>query len=227
MFNGRHTIEIVALVSGSRNTPVWCMIYDELVYEHEADIFANQQKFVKSLSLHEVFMANLEAGNDDQLIIRDLVQSYGLEIGTKKAPCVICAVSTLEQIYQKYGYHTLSRGLRLCIGTWEGNMNSFSANILNAISKLIAVFGDQLNDEVFKEKVGAISVKQLVRTAKERHAGSMGYAEAMLIEYNGKKKNPAQRLSMNKLHARGPSIFSGLEDSPASDDDWSAEENAE
>ena len=106
-------------------------------------------------------------------------------------------------------------------------MNSFSANILNAIAKLIAVFGDQLNDEIFKEKVGAISVKQLVRTAKECRAGSMGHAEAMLIEYNGKKKNPAQRLSMNKLHARGSSIFSGLEDSVSSDEDWAAEEDYE
>ena len=40
VFNGQHTIEIVALVSGSRETPVWCMVYDDLVYEHEADIFA-------------------------------------------------------------------------------------------------------------------------------------------------------------------------------------------
>lgn len=223
--NNKFTIEIVALVSGSRDTPVWCMIYDELEYEHEADIFANQQKFVKPLSPYEVFLANLEAGNDDQLIIRDLVESYGLEIGTKKAPCVICAVSTLEQIYQKYGYHTLSRVLRLSIGTWEGDMNSFSANILNGITKLISVFGDQLNDEIFKEKVGAISVKQLVRTAKERHAGSMGYAEAMLIEYNGKKKNPAQRLSMNKLHARESSIFSGLSDLEEQEDSADEEDD--
>ena len=43
VFNGQHTIEIVALVSGSRDTPVWCMIYDDLCYKHEADIFANQQ----------------------------------------------------------------------------------------------------------------------------------------------------------------------------------------
>ena len=131
VFNGQHTIEIVALVSGSRDTPVWCMIYDELVYEHEADIFANQQKFVKRLSPYEVFTANLEAGNDDQLIIRDLLESYGLSLGTRKAPCVICAVTTLEQIYQTHGYHMLSRVLRLCAGTWEGDENSFSANILN------------------------------------------------------------------------------------------------
>lgn len=227
VFNGQHTIEIMALVSGSRDTPVWCMIYDDLVYEHEADIFANQQKFVKPLQPYEVFMANIEAGNDDQLIIRDLVESYGLSIGIRKAPCVICAVSTLELIYQKYGYHVLSRVLRLCVGTWEGDMNSFSANIINGITKLISVFGDQLNDEVFKEKIGAISIKQLVRIAKERHAGSMGYAEAMLIEYNGKKKNPAQRLSINKLHARESSIFSGLEDSVHTDDDLDSDNNIE
>ena len=69
VFNGQHTIEIVALVSGSRETPVWCMIYDDLSYEHEADIFANQQKYVKALSPYEVFVANIEAGNDQQLII--------------------------------------------------------------------------------------------------------------------------------------------------------------
>ena len=149
VFNGQHTIEIVALVSGSRDTPVWCMIYDELVYEREADIFANQQKYVKSLSPYEVFMANIEAENDDQLIIRDLVESYGLSIGTRKAPCVICAVSTLEQIYQKYGYHALSRVLRLCIGTWEGDMNSFSSFLssdssLCIISSLRAISAERV-----------------------------------------------------------------------------------
>lgn len=227
VFNGQHTIEIIALVSGSRDTPVWCMIYEELVYEHEADIFANQQKYVKPLLPYEVFMANLEAGNDDQLIIKDLVESYGLEIGIRKAPCVICAVSTLEQIYQKYGYHTLSRVLRLCVGTWEGDRNSFSANILNAVAKLISVFGEQLNDEIFKEKVGAISVKQLARTAKDRHAGSMGYAEAMLIEYNAKRKSPALRLSISKLHARESSIFSGLDDEGTEELDWPVDDDQE
>ena len=78
VFNGQHTIEIIALVSGSRETPVWCMIYDDLVYAHEADIFANQQKYVKPLLPYEIFMANVEAGNDKQLIIKELVESYSL-----------------------------------------------------------------------------------------------------------------------------------------------------
>ena len=202
VFNGQHTIEIVALVSGSRDTPVWCMIYDELEYENEADIFANQMKYVKPLSPYEIFMANIEAGNQDQLMIRDLIQSYGMTIGTQKVPGVICAISTIEGIYQKYGYQTLSRTLRLCIATWEGDVASFGANILKAIAKLIVTYKDELDDEIFKEKVGTVSIKTLTRIAKDRRPGTMGFAEAMILEYNGKKKFSPHRLSINKLYVR-------------------------
>ncbi len=203
VFNGQHTIEIVALVSGSRETPVWCMIYDDLSYEHEADIFANQQKYVKALSPYEVFVANIEAGNDQQLIIRDLVESYGLKIGNTKNAGEIVAVSTLESIFSKYGYHVLDHVLRLCIATWEGESNSFSANILNALARLIVVYGEQLNDETFKEKLGLLSIKQLIRKAKDRRPGAMGVAEVMVLEYNGRKKTASQhRLQIQKLYSK-------------------------
>ncbi len=200
VFNGQHTIEIVALVSGSRETPVWCMIYDDLSYEHEADIFANQMKFVKGLKPYEVFMANIEAGNHDQLIIKEIVESFGLEIGLRKSPGVISAVSTLEMIYQKYGIHVLRRTLRICVGTWEGDCDSFTANILKAIAKLIVTYNKSLDDEEFKDKIGALTPKILSRSARERRPGSMGFAEMMVITYNGKKKNKAFRLSINKLY---------------------------
>ncbi len=202
VFNGQHTIEIVAMKSGSRDTPVWCMIYDDLNYEHEADIFANQMKYVKPLMPYEVFNANLEAGNPDQLMINRIVESYGMEIGQKKSANTITAVSTIEAIYKKYGYHTLDRVIRLCIGTWEGEVNSFSANIMNAICLLVVVYGDLLNERTFKEKVGAISVKQICRVAKDRRPGSLGVAEVMVIEYNGKRKNRASRLNMSQLYSK-------------------------
>ena len=220
VFNGQHTIEIVALVSGSRETPVWCMIYDDLSYSHEADIFANQMKFVKALVPYEVFMANIEAGNEDQLMIRDLVESYGMTIGTKRVPGNICAVSTLESIYNKYGYHVLNRVLRLIIATWEGDVNSFSANVMNAVAKLCVVYKDQLNEDTFRDKVGAVSIKLLTRTAKERRAGSMGFAEAMILEYNGKKKSPGARLAMNRLYAKDVSLWV----EPDEDDEFAEEE---
>lgn len=207
VFNGQHTVEIVATVSGSRDTPVWCMIYDDLVYEHEADIFANQMKFVKRLQPYEIFKANVEAGNDVQLIIQGVVESYGLKVGSKRTPGVICAVTTLENIYLTHGYHVLNRVMRLIVGTWEGDINSFSSNMLNAVVRLVTAFGDGLNDEIFKERVGNISVKQLIRVAKDRRSGSAGLAEAMLAEYNGKRKNPAGRLSAGKLRSMEYTFF--------------------
>ena len=201
VFNGQHTIEIIAIVSESRETPVWCMIYDDLNYTQEADIFANQLKFVKPLLPYEIFMANVQACNDTQLIIKSLVESYGLFISSTKAPGGICAVSCLECIHRKFGFHVLDRTLRLCVGTWESDPNSLSANMLKGIALLVVAFGDVLKDDIFKEKVGAFSAKEIGRTAKERKAGSSGYAESMLIAYNKKMKSPLQWSKLYKTNA--------------------------
>lgn len=207
VFNGQHTIEIVASVSGSRETPVWCMVYDDLAYEHEADIFANQLKYTKPLLPYEIFMANVEAGNDKQLIIKDLVESYGLAISNKRSNRGICAIATIESIFDKYGFHTLDRVLRLCIGTWEGDTNSFSSNMLNRIARLVFTYGDQMKDDIFKEKVGILSVREIGRIAVDRHTGSLGYAEAMLIYYNKKMKFGLQRGSLYTGKGRKPDFY--------------------
>lgn len=200
VFNGQHTIEIIALVSGSRETPVWCMIYDDLIYEQEADIFANQMKYTKTLLPYEVFTANIEAENDKQLIIKSLVESYNLVISGKAQPGSICAVAALESIHDKYGFHVLDRTLRLIIAAWEGTPKSFSANMMNGVARLIHCFGDDMKDDLFAEKLGRISIKELSRTARDRRAGSLGYSEAMLLAYNKKSQKPLkfEQLYSNK-----------------------------
>ena len=190
VFNGQHTIEIIATITESRETTVWWMIYDDLVYEHEADIFANQQKYVKPLTPYEIFIANIEAGNEEQITIKNIVENYNMFVAPIKVPGGICAVSTLEYIYRKFGYHILDDTLRLCIATWEGDINSFSANILKGIAKLLIAFGDELDQKAFKEKIGRCSIKEISRNASERANGSLGYAEAMLVIYNKRMRTP-------------------------------------
>ena len=73
---------------------------------------------------------------------------------------------------------------------------------MKAVAKLIVVYRNELNDDVFKERLGDVSIKQLLRTAKERRPGTMGVAETMVIEYNGKKKVSQYRLSIQKLYAK-------------------------
>ena len=219
VFNGQHTIEIVVIVSGSRDTPVWCMIYDDLDYTQEADIFANQQKYVKPLLPYEIFMASLEAGNDEQLLIKSLVESYGLVITSSRSPGGICAVGTLGYIHQNYGFHVLDRTLRLCIGTWEGEINSLSANMLKGITHLIVAFGETIGDDIFKDKVGAFSAREIGRTAKERKAGSLGYAEAMLIAYNKRLKSALKWSKLYKNRNDMPNEYSDFNDDEVDTDE--------
>lgn len=98
-------------------------------------------------------------------------------------------------------------------------MNSLSANFLNGVARLVNAFGDSLKDDLFKERIGAMSVKQLSRTAKERRPGSLGYAEAMLVAYNRKCKFP---LRWNSLYEKNNGAMDNLDaDLPDEDGDES------
>ena len=197
IFDGQHTAEIVASASGSRDTPVWAMVYEDLEYTDEAHIFADQQKHVKPLIPYETFSAHVIAGDQKQKLIEATVNAYGLTISGTKMPNSICAVSTLERIYDKYGQNVLDATIRLAVAAWEGENNSLSGSILMGITRIIVAYGDNLREDIFKDHVGKTSVKAIIRMAKERHPGSLGYAEAMMISYNNKNK---YRLSMKALY---------------------------
>ena len=197
VFDGQHTIEVVAARSGSRDTPVWCMIYDDLQYQEEAHIFAEQQKHIKALSPYEVFNAHVEAGDNKQVMIHTLLTTvYRLKVTGNYKPGTISAVGALEFIYDKYGYEILDRTLRLALGTWEGEKLSLTSGMLKGIAQFISAFENSLNDESFKDRVGRISPKAITRTAHDRHPGTIGFAEAILLTYN---KQTKRRLSMRKL----------------------------
>lgn len=110
-------------------------------------------------------------------------------------------------IYDKYGQAVLDRTLRLAAATWEGENNSFSGNILMGIARIVVAYGDTVRDDVFKDHVGRVSVKAIIRAAKERRPGALGYSEAMIIEYNKKSKF---RLSLKTLY--GGKAMSGEDD---------------
>ena len=197
VMNGQHTIEIIAAASDSRETPVWCMVYNDMDYIEEAEVFAEQQKYTKLLSSFEIFMANIEADSDRHIIIKNIVEQCGLRLSTSKSSGGICAVSALREIYDKGGYEGLDRTIKLIVKTWEGEANSLTSNMLRGVSLIVATFSESLRDELFAERIGSVSAREIARTAKERGGGAVGYAETMLLLYNKKTKST---LSMTRLH---------------------------
>ena len=102
------------------------------------------------------------------------------------------------------------------VETWEGETNSLSGNMLMAIARIIVAYGDSLKEDVFKDHVGKVSVKSIIRTAKERRPGAMGFAEAMMIRYNLKNKH---RLSLRTLYGGKNVTFEDEEEIPESGED--------
>ncbi len=203
VIDGQHTMEIIAKVSQSRDTPVWCMVYnDQLYYEKEANVFAEQAKYTRALTPYEIFVAKVESGDEDSLMIKTVVETNNFIVGKEAKPGVVCAVKSLEYIYNKLGLEVLNRTLRVCAATWEGDARSLSSNMLKGLSRLLAAYGDKLNDTMFVDKLSVVSLKELIRTSKDRGDGPQGFAEAMLIFYNKKSRTPLQRQQLYafKLH---------------------------
>jgi hypothetical protein len=97
-------------------------------------------------------------------------------------------------------------------------MNSLSANFLNGVARLVNAFGDSLKDDLFKERIGAMSSSCLPHS-DGMYTGSLGYAEAMLVAYNRKCKFP---LRWNSLYEKNNGAMDNLDaDLPDEDGDES------
>ena len=88
------------------------------------------------------------------------------------------------------------------VGPWDMGRRQTVADIRYAEgnSSVAYVYGETLNDERFKENVGRNSAKTISRTAKDRRAGTLGYAEALVMAYNAKSK---YRLPIKTLYWNG------------------------
>ena len=170
----------------------------------------SQETLAEKANTTQSTISKIERGiNDPPFQIKSVVESYGLKITSTQQPNGVCAISTLEKIYDKYGQAVMDMTLRLAVATWEGETNSLSGNMLMGIARIIVAYGDQIKEDVFKDHVGMVSVKSIIRTAKERRPGAMGFAEAMMLAYNNKNK---YQLSLRTLYGAKKNVSGDNED---------------
>ena len=91
--------------------------------------------------------------------------------------------------------------------------------MLKATAKLLVCYENTLRPELFQQRLSRYSAKEITRVARERRSGSMGFAEALLLYYNKKSRNP---LRWNYLYSNKGDI----EDDEQLDDLEVADEDA-
>ena len=117
---------------------------------------------------------------------------FGLDIDDRAYQLAYFAVLMKAR---KYNRRILDKNITPLVYSIQES-NGLSSEFINHV---IAANND-IKDDLFAEKLGRISIKELSRTARDRRAGSLGYSEAMLLAYNKKSQKPLkfEQLYSNK-----------------------------
>lgn len=186
IFDGQHTKEAIAILTGSRDTPIWCMVFFDLDLKGEARVFADQKNFVRNLTSYDLYKAGIQAEKNELLVVKNLLDGYNLKVGTGYRDGSINAVSSLLYIHKKFGFQVLERTIKICISTWAGDIQALSYSTLRGVALLLATYEDEIENEAFIERLSARTPKTICGRAKDRDGGALGFALELLNEYNKK-----------------------------------------
>ncbi|MDR2978270.1 MAG: hypothetical protein LBU56_02470 [Rickettsiales bacterium] len=210
--DGNHTKEAIAILTDSRETHIWCMVYFDLDFKGEARVFAEQKNCVRRLTPFDLYKAGVQAEKRELLVIKSLLDGYKLNVGKGYKNGSINAVSSLLYIHKKFGFQVLERTIKLCISTWGGDELALSFAPLRGVALMLVAYGEDIDNNKFREKLCGRSPKSIVGRAKDRDGGSMGFALELLCEYNKKINVGQARDRLRKEIARKAPKEATLED---------------
>lgn len=126
ILDGQHRWTVVTQYDGDRELE--CRVYEGLTFEQEADLFLafNNQSAVNSLAK---FNAGVIAGRDGPVVIKEILDKYGLEVGTGQQQ-FSAVVTAMRVITWRDGLKLLDNTLDLLTAAWSPLNNDKSPSHL-------------------------------------------------------------------------------------------------
>ena len=202
VIDGQHRKKGVELRFRDPNYPVTCKVYYGLTEAEEGELFYLFNKCKKRMTDKSMMKAQAFFGEEEVSDFFRITKEMGFIIDPverKSCKYGILAVKKARTCYQALGAEAYGRMLRLIRMTWDGERWSLSQNMLGGMARLIAVFGDDLDDKGFSSKL-----KFETETTIKREASTYGttnpsnaFASALLSFYN--KGRRTKRLDPSRL----------------------------
>jgi len=128
------------------------IVYNGLTREEEADLFNGLNTF-KQPSAVSRFLARVDAGSQNEGVIKRIVEKYGWRIAAQSTDGVIRAVDALERIFRdaagtlpKDAYpNTLDWVLNVVTTAWGHDVDAVNANLLLGLGQLYGRFGTDVD----------------------------------------------------------------------------------
>lgn len=187
VFDGQHTIASTKAKRGGRDCMVDCKVFYGLTRLDEMELFIAQNGASSAVKTREKFRALYNNGDPE---IRDMVRSCGMvgirvDFTAGKASNKIIAVSSLFKAYKLLNSDELKDMLMIVKEAWQGVPESFSAEILNGMTKFYTAYRGDFNRKRLVSRLAKQNPTVIVRDGKVvATAGASRYARVILGIYN-------------------------------------------
>lgn len=167
--DGQHTIAAARLKFGE-DYKLECRVCSQLTYEQEALTFAGQRKHGRALGAMNTFKAEREGKDPRALKIDRIVKSIGLEVdvGNSGGQGRIRAIKAMRDAEERHG--NLKDTLELLALWMDGNSAVYSPKIINSVSLLLHVYGDDVDQDRLLKVLCKTSPRDLLLDMKEARA---------------------------------------------------------
>ena len=192
IFDGQHTAELLKLRNRGRDLPVECKVFYGLTWLDECELFLLQNGVSRSVSMSDRFKARFNRGDKDVVAMVNIAEKLGIRVDfTKsKGDNRICALTTLNRVYNSLGDDDYAEMLSIIKDAWGGDAVSYSAEILKGMFIFYSTYKGQYNKKRLLTQLGRVSPSVIIREGKASTApGFSKYARQILNAYNYQTKN--------------------------------------
>jgi len=187
-------------MNGGKEVVVPCLIYSNLTYEQEAEMYYLLDKTAGHLKLANSIKALLEAGTDPGVIdIKQRIERAGFTWALDRptdAAYEIKATRAVLTAYRQLGGSAFSRMLNLLSSAWHGTQISLKSGMISGMALFLKTYETEIDDYAFIRRLALVEPYDIVQQAKvdfTTDKWNLRYARVIRLKYNeqrGGKKLP-------------------------------------
>ena len=199
IFDGQHRAKGIELRFNDPNYPVVCKVYHGLTKEDESELFYKYNTLKKKMSSAEMLKSQIVFGDKEAQSFLDLTRSAGFIINpSKRVNCLygIQAVKKAQDCFKTLGPKEYVRMLTILKNTWDGEKWSITNKMLGGMCKMVAVYGELIDDNKFASQLMHVTESQIIKEAGRFYEETVpvAYASALVKFYNkGLRKGRLKR----------------------------------
>lgn len=182
VFDGQHRLAVLEIV-GYTEAP--CLVHEGLSPQKEAALFVAIQNERKRPQAIEEFVARVFAGDPQAVAINNILKKQGLRIkiaggkGDTASIGTIGAVTACERVFLA---GNLEAVLDIIVAVWKDERKAFDANMIEAMSLFLALYGPKVNEDKLLDTLYEESPISLIRKASAKRYTTGGAIRDLLVE---------------------------------------------